>query len=398
LNPIPQSKSRRVLFVDHVDRILGGAEINLIELIEEALRHSDWEIAVACRRQSMLGDALDELGVRQFEYGFSDGLNKLRFAEKRFPWFRLGGGLRSLIGARFTLSRIGKQFQPGAIVSCTNKDHIVATATFPTGRIQRIWWVNDLITADFFSFSTRWAFRKFLNFGPGLIAVSNCVKEALLELGAKSEQVQVIHNGIPLERYRRVRRGFLRERLGIPAGEPLYGNIGRLTPWKGQRFFVDLAKEWVKQRLPGHFILIGAAFNEDQKYEDELRRLVRTRALEGRFHFVGATKEIAAALSDLDALVHTSIKPEPFGRVLIEAMAVGTPVIAPNAGGPREIITDDLNGLLANPGDLLDYIRKLRLVSTDAEFRQRLVNRARQTVEERFTIQRTARWFDEILQ
>src|SRR5205807_1103887 len=104
--------------------------------------------------------------------------------------------------------------------------------------VQRIWWVNDLLTREFFSFPTRWAFGWLLKFGPGLVAVSNCVQDALLQLGVPRDQVKVVFNGIPLERYRRVRPGFLRERLGIPATEPLYGSIGRLTPWKGQKLFV----------------------------------------------------------------------------------------------------------------------------------------------------------------
>jgi glycosyltransferase involved in cell wall biosynthesis len=396
LNPKTSNKTKRVLFVDHVDRILGGAEINLIELIEEAQRHKNWEIAVACRQNSMLGDAIDKLGVRHFEYGFSDGLNKMRFANQRFRWHGIAGASLSFLGARSRLKKISKQFQPTAVISCTNKDHFAAAAAFPFGKIQRIWWVNDLITPDFFPYPVRWAFRKFLNVGPGLVAVSDCVKKALLQLGAPQDQIQIIHNGIPLERYRRVRPGFLRQRLGIPADVPLYGNIGRLTPWKGQGFFIQLAMHWVNQDLPGHFVLIGAAFNEDQKYENQLHRLLG-RHTGPRVHFVGVTKEIAAALSDLDALVHTSLKPEPFGRVLIEAMAVGTPVIAADAGGPREIITDDVDGLLAKPGDVADYGRKLRLLATDSEFRQRLINRSLQTVEARFTIQRTVRFFDELL-
>jgi glycosyltransferase involved in cell wall biosynthesis len=124
---------------------------------------------------------------------------------------------------------------------------------------------------------------------------------------------------------------------------------------------------------------------------------LRSSIRDKRIHFAGPTKDVAAALSDLDALLHTSLKPEPFGRVIIEAMAVGTPVIAADAGGPREIIDDDINGLLAKPGDLSDYGRKLRLLVSDADVRDKIIRRAKNTVEQRFTIHRTLQEFNEIV-
>ncbi|MCC6234089.1 MAG: glycosyltransferase family 4 protein, partial [Verrucomicrobiales bacterium] len=100
------------------------------------------------------------------------------------------------------------------------------------------------------------------------------------------------------------------------------------------------------------------------------------------------------ALSDLDLLVHASLKPEPFGRVLIEAMAVGVPVIAARAGGVPEIVTHELNGMLATPGDLTAYSAALGRLIQDSEYRHRMAEAGRRTVVERFSLERVVDDFE----
>jgi glycosyltransferase involved in cell wall biosynthesis len=67
---------------------------------------------------------------------------------------------------------------------------------------------------------------------------------------------------------------------------------------------------------------------------------------------VGFSTDVNGHLAQFDALVHASVIPEPFGQVVVEGMAAGLPVIATEAGGPSEIITDGVNGLLYTPGDV----------------------------------------------
>src|SRR5260221_10323950 len=97
---------------------------------------------------------------------------------------------------------------------------------------------------------------------------------------------------------------------------------------------------------------------------------------------------MASVLGDLDVLVHASTRPEPFGRVIIEAMAAGLPVIAARAGGVSEIITDGVDGLLAEPGDLENYRLQLDRLLRSTELATRLAGARRQTLGDRFSIQR----------
>ena len=215
--------------------------------------------------------------------------------------------------------------------------------------------------------------------------------------GLRGKLVTTIHNGIPLDRYRRTQRGFLRRQFGLPNDEPLIGILGRYTPWKGQQLFLKVAHAWSRQNASGHFVLIGNAFNEEEGYESSLRQFVAEHRLSERVHFVPFQSNVAATLSDLEVLIHASLRPEPFGRVVIEGMAVGVPVIAARAGGVPEIITDGVDGLLANPGDTSDYLIKLRELFASKDMAAKISQAARETVQKRFTLEGVEEAFDRVL-
>jgi glycosyltransferase involved in cell wall biosynthesis len=283
------------------------------------------------------------------------------------------------------------------VVSCTNKDHLASWPACRRARIPSVWWVNDILSRDFFPWIVRRTFvRQARRGATRLVAVSEYVRNVLLRHALFPGRVVTIHNGIPLERYQRRPRGFLRALLNLGPDEFLLGVAGRFTPWKGQDFFVRLAEAWVKRSRPGHFVLIGHSFNEDQPFERQLRDEVRGRGLDERVHFVPFQSDIAAALSDLDVFVHTSTKPEPFGRVLIEAMAVEVPVIAANHGGVPEIVTHGVNGLLAAPGTLRAYLSAMEALHRDERLRTRFAAAGRARVVDQFPIARVRAGFDQL--
>src|SRR3954470_16972222 len=146
---------KRVLFVDHVDRILGGAEINVIELLPVARKSYDFEFACACRAESRLDQALQATGVRRFNYGLAKNLNQLRFAGRRFPWLRAWRAANALKEATAALRKIIREFNPAILISCTNKDHFASVKACAGTQARSVWWVNDLITKDFFPWPAR---------------------------------------------------------------------------------------------------------------------------------------------------------------------------------------------------------------------------------------------------
>jgi glycosyltransferase involved in cell wall biosynthesis len=391
--------SRRVLWVDHVRRILGGAEVNLVELLGTPNDRASWTSIVACHPEGPLFAALSAAPVERRAFGFEDALGGLRLVGTRFP---LAGALRSLKAlsrARAALRGLVAEVRPDVVVSCTNKDHFAVWPACREAGVPSVWWVNDILSADFFPWAARQAFRHQARRGASrLVVVSNHARESLLGLGLAPERVVSIHNGIPLERYCRRPRGTLRRMLNLTDDEFLIGVLGRFTPWKGQDLFLRIAESWSRESARGHFVLIGHAFNEDQPFEERLRGFVGENKLRDRVHFVPFQRDVAAGLSDLDLLLHTSIKPEPFGRVIIEAMAVGVPVIAAKAGGVPEIIEHWRNGLLAEPGDLTSYRELLKSVIQDDPLRASLSAAALETVAERFPVARVRSDFDRLIE
>ncbi len=388
---------KRVLFVDHVSRILGGAEINLVELLAAA--SGTWEAACACAPGSPLESALETGGQKTFAHSFPDDLNQLRLVGQRPGPERLLAGARSIHTASRRLTDTIRDFQPHAVISCTNKDHLAASLATHKAGLPSLWWINDAFTADFFPPLVRFAFARAARpLATRLIAVSDFARHSLLSLGLPPPQVITIANGIPLERYQAAATGQLHQQLGLSPSTRLVGIVGRFTPWKGQELFLQLAAKCAPDFAEVHFVLIGKAFNEDQPFETRLRQFVENSGLSDRVHFVPFQDDIAPLLADLGALVHASLKPEPFGRVIIEAMAAGVPVLAARAGGVPEIITHNFNGLLAVPADVTDYHQQLSRLLNDHALANQLREAAMRTVGERFSIERVRRQFVQLIE
>jgi glycosyltransferase involved in cell wall biosynthesis len=155
-----------------------------------------------------------------------------------------------------------------------------------------------------------------------------------------------------------------------------YGVLGRLTPWKGQDVFLRAFAEAFPNGDESAR-LIGAPLFEEHEYEAELVALTSELGLDSRVEFRGFRSDVWDELSQLDALVHCSVIPEPFGQVVVEGLIAGLPVIATRDGGPGEIITDGVNGLLVPNSDTTRLAAALLRLRSDAELRGHLVEGAR---------------------
>ncbi len=123
-------------------------------------------------------------------------------------------------------------------------------------------------------------------------------------------------------------------------------------------------------------VLVGAALFGEEGYGRRLQELAHELGLGARVDFRGFRPDIWPELRRMDMLVHASLSPEPFGQVVIEGMAGRVPVIAAAAGGPAEVITDDVNGVLYPMGDQSALEAAMRRLADDPQLRQRLVEAA----------------------
>ncbi len=147
--------------------------------------------------------------------------------------------------------------------------------------------------------------------------------------------------------------------------------IGRLAPWKGQQVFLDAFASAFPCGQEQAVIIGGSLFGEAE-YGASLGRRATDLGLKDRVLFRGFRDNVAAELATMDVAVHASVVPEPFGQVVVEAMAAGVPVIAADAGGPAEIITAGVDGLLYPPGDVGALASSMRRLANDPGLRDRL--------------------------
>lgn len=186
----------------------------------------------------------------------------------------------------------------------------------------------------------------------GIITLSRDCEQAQQRVWPR-RPLQLVYPGASLERFDAVRQespAALRASLGLPADGALIGIVGRLQRWKGMHVLVD-ALASVRQTHPNsRVVIVGGVHEYEPDYADALRAQVRRLGLEEAVVFAGFQPDVPRWMQAMDVLVHASDR-EPFGIVVVEAMALGKPVIAGAEGGPAEVITPGVNGLLAPYGN-----------------------------------------------
>ena len=210
-----------------------------------------------------------------------------------------------------------------------------------------------------------------------VIAISRHV-ESSLRLGHRPP-VAVVHNPVDLRRFDPARADG--RALRAQLGSPLLGVIAQITPWKGQDDAIRMLAE-----LPGaHLAIVGETkfvgrdvTFDNVAYRRGLDTLVADLGVADRVHFLGEREDVPDVLAALDLLLVPSWE-EPFGRTVIEGMAMGRAVLATAAGGPPEIISDGVDGRLLPPRDPSAWARAVAELLGDPDRRRAIEERARAT-------------------
>ncbi|MGE5279623.1 MAG: lipopolysaccharide heptosyltransferase II [Deltaproteobacteria bacterium] len=197
------------------------------------------------------------------------------------------------------------------------------------------------------------------------------------------ENIRLIPRSVDLERYRF--RGTSGERQ---KGGVLIGVIGRLSPVKGHVHFLK-ALALVRRALPeARAWFVGDVSPGKDNYKEDLLVWCRRLGLGRAVTFCGNRKDIPEILAQLDCLVMPSVVEESFGRVIIEAQAVGVPVVASRIGGISEVVADGEDGLLVDPRDHEGLAAAMLRFFTDSTLLERCVVNGRRKVEERYALER----------
>ncbi|MCA1830045.1 MAG: glycosyltransferase family 4 protein [Actinomycetota bacterium] len=213
----------------------------------------------------------------------------------------------------------------------------------------------------------------------------------------RHRRARVILPGIPLEPFVNAARENARALLSLSPVDQAVGIVGRLQPWKGQHVFLRAAAR-VHERFPrARFLVIGGTPGGfSAGYPAELSSLVRELGIADRVDFLGHRDDIPALLAGLDVFVLASFG-EPFGLVTVEAMASGVPVVATDAGGTREILTDPSLGALVPPGDEAAMADAIIRYLAEPEYAAGVAVAARADVVKRFDIARYVREIEDLV-
>jgi glycosyltransferase involved in cell wall biosynthesis len=224
----------------------------------------------------------------------------------------------------------------------------------------------------------------------GVIANSSFTGAALQEAGI-SRPATVISNPVDLDRFRpcsETERDSIRAQLGIARETVALGVVGQITRWKGQATAIETVRRLVSEFPNVQLLIVGEAKflhpssrHDNASYMEQLQRAAQDPTVDGRVSFLGERRDVPDVMRALDVLLLPSIG-EPFGRVIIEAMAVGTPIVASADGGPREIIEDTVTGMLVDPPDLEAWAAAVRLLITNRELRRDIIATARRCSEQ----------------
>jgi glycosyltransferase involved in cell wall biosynthesis len=185
----------------------------------------------------------------------------------------------------------------------------------------------------------------------GVLACSRAGALAQSSL-APRRRISVVHPGVELSRFDPAvlpAPADSRQLLGLPATGPVVGIVGRMQRWKGIHVLVEAMPEILHRYPTAHCVVVGGRHDLEPGYEDELRRLIANLDLDAHVLLTGRQREIPLWMQAMDVVVHAS-RNEPFGIVVTEAMALAKPVVATDEGGPTEIITNGVDGLLVPYG------------------------------------------------
>ncbi|MDI6807541.1 MAG: glycosyltransferase family 4 protein [Candidatus Eisenbacteria bacterium] len=242
------------------------------------------------------------------------------------------------------------------------------------------------------------AFNLFLyRFMTDAVIVTNgwTVDALAQKFGINRERVFSVHPGIDTEKFSAgMFRGMLRLKLGIPSDVLLVGLIGRLSPVKGQYYFVKAASLLSDPRNM-RFVVSGRA--EEVRHED-LIETARALGVEHLFCFLGEFSDVREVIDDLDIAVVPSVGSEEISRIVLELMSMGKPVIASSVGSIPELIEDGVTGHLVPPGDAAALSDRISELTRKKEKRTFLGKAAREEAVRKFDSRNVARRVERIFE
>ncbi|BAY17996.1 group 1 glycosyl transferase [Anabaenopsis circularis NIES-21] len=282
--------------------------------------------------------------------------------------------LHHLVATAIKIAVIAKRERVDVIISWMWLSHLTGGLAGLLAGKPTLWYQQE--TPDGKNF-----LKRLVNLMParGVITITKAIQAAQSTITPRLP-VHLVYPGVALDRFDTSilpTPAQVREKLGLPSQGALIGIVGRLQRWKGMHVLVQAMPKVLQKYPDAHCVLIGGKHDLEPDYEEFLKSEIANLGLQEKIIMPGLQRNIPEWVQAMDVFVHASDK-EPFGIVIIEAMALGKPVIAGDAGGPTEIITDGINGLLTPYGDSEALAIAILRYLDEQDFAQNVALAARQ--------------------
>ncbi len=378
----------RIAFVDHAVDI-GGAEKSLTELAARLDQADFTPVLLHSQNAKWVTDEVWADASRLVVFRPTHLLEKKRQD--------LGSGMvRNVVdmlascGPVFSVWRALVKVGADLVHTNSLKCHLVGGLAAKLSRRPLVWHMRDILAEDEGLGLLR---RAAVTLRPHIIAISSAVAEQFSNLPV---QVTHIPNGVPLELFTPGEPDLqLRAELGLDAADELLCMVGRLTPWKGHKTLLEAFSMVARNRPHAKLMIVGEVAFWENSYEGELKDLAVDLRVADRVIWTGYREDVSELLRLCDIFVLPSVN-EPFGRVLIEAMATGKPVIGTNSGGVPEIIVDGETGLLVPSNSPTVLAEAIEEMLSDPLAARQMGQAGLRRARERFDAERVAQQVQQV--
>ncbi|HMK29818.1 MAG TPA: glycosyltransferase family 4 protein [Terriglobales bacterium] len=388
---------------------LGGAEACLLDILDGIrTARPDWSLHLVTGEDGPLLPRVRQLGISEEVLPFPSAIAQIGDsahtpgAAGNATLLKLAGKLsRSalpVVRYRRALRQLLSSLRPDLIHTNGFKMHLLGLWSRP-GAVPVVWHVHDYVSSR--PLMAR-LFRPNVSGCAAVIANSQSVAADIRKLCgpqiASALTLRTIYNAVDLERFHPNGPAANLDALcgfpPAPAGAIHVGLVATMAWWKGHRLFIEAVS-----RLPRHlpiraFVIGGPVYRtqDSQLSLAELRTHAASLAASDRIGFPGFLEDSASALRALDVVVHASTQPEPFGRVIMEAMACGRPVLTSGIGGSAEILDMGPGAIKFQCGNADDLAAGIASLAEDSNLRRALGAAGRKTAESNFQRDLLARY------
>lgn len=354
---------------------MGGAEASLVLMAKSLCGQS--ELAVACPVPSPLSKTLTALAVTV--HGLPEPPRVSHMSPSCYGYW---------VKTMCRLVRLVRTLGPDLIHANNLYAGVVSVLAAVMTNTKLVIHMRDLANLGLPSRLCSW-------FCERVIAVSLAVRDELGKSGVRPGKIRVLYNAVDDRSIPSPAADMPNTTNGHDRHPFVFAHVGQFVPWKNHVLFLEAATRVARDLPDCRFVLVGDdVFRRNSSYKRDVFSYVERSPVCNRITLMGWQEDMDRVWPRVDCLVHTADR-EPFGRVIIEAMAHKVPVIAVGCCGPAEIIQDGETGILVRNGDACELSPAMLRVARDRRLTRRLTAAGYEYVRSNFT---TSKMIPQLLQ